>query len=406
MKRLVAIPLVLLLVVGCSSNRPAIPPTPLAEFSPELEVRSQWVAQLDKGVGIHYLRLAPLVAGEKVYGANRKGMVAAYEQQSSNLNGSMIWRRDLGRTINAGPADGGETLLLGGNAEVIALNKSDGSDRWRSDVSSEVLSAPLLAAGKVIVRTLDGGVYALDATNGKQLWHYRRKVPTLSLRGSSRPVVVGEVCVLGFADGQVIALDLNSGKAQWETTLSVPRGRTELERLVDIDASIIVVRGIVFVAGYQGKVAALALASGRILWSRDIPSHTGLVFADGVLYLSDSDGNIWALSGRSGGPLWKQDDLLGRFPSAPAIQGNYLVVGDFEGYIHWFSLKDGHLSGRIRVEDFDALFPVEDEFHAYLRHDMEDIAVIGTPIIDGRHLYVMDKRGVMASFEVTPKELD
>lgn len=406
MKRFLAFPLWVLLVVACSSNRPAIPPTPLVDFTPEIEVQSKWAAQLDKGVGIHFLRLTPLVIGEKVYGANRNGVVAAYNQQSSYLNGSLIWRRELESAISAGPADGGELLLLGGNAEVIALNKSDGSERWRSEVSSEVLSAPLLAGDKVVVRTLDGGVFALDTANGKRLWHYKRKVPTLSLRGSSRAVVVGEICVIGFADGQVAALDLNTGKLQWEATVTVPRGRTELERMVDIDASIIVVSGIVYVTGYQGNVAALTLASGRVLWTRDIPSYTGLAFSQEVLYLSDTKGNIWALSGRSGGPLWKQDDLLGRSPGAPSIQGNYLVVGDFEGYLHWFSLKDGHLAGRIRVEDFDTLFPIQDDIYFSLRHDLEDRAVIGTPIVDGKRLYVMDKRGVLGAFEVSTREID
>lgn len=406
MKRVLTIFLIALLGVACSSNRPAVPPTPLADFTPELEVRFRWVVQLDKGVDSHYLRLTPLVVGEKVYGANRKGVVAAYHQQSSAHNAGHIWHRDLAREINAGPADGGELLLLGGNAEVLALNKSDGSDKWRSEVTSEVLSAPLLSGDRVIVKTLDGGVFALEAASGKQLWRYNRKVPSLSLRGSSRPVVINDVCLVGFADGQVAALDMHTGQPQWETTVTVPRGRTELERLVDVDASIIVVKGIVYVAGYQGRIAAMTLANGRLLWSRDISSYTGLAYANGALFVTDEEGNLWALSGRTGGPLWKQSDLLGRSPNAPVIQGHYVVVGDFEGYLHWFSQEDGHLAGRIRVEDFDALFPVKDDSYYSSIDFKEDRAVIGTPVVDGKHLFVMDKRGVLGAFEVTQKELD
>lgn len=397
MKRILLSSLLVLLTVGCSAIRPAIPPTPLGEFIPELEVHSKWVAQLDKGVGEHYLRLTPLQSGDHVYGANRAGLIAAFRYE----DGEPVWRQELDARISAGPADGGGLLLLGGKAEVVAISKHDGSKKWRSEVSSEVLSPPLLAGGKVIVKTLDGGLFALDASTGKQLWHYKQKVPTLSLRGSSRPVVVGGIIVIGFADGHVAALDLENGKLRWQATISVARGRTELERMVDIDASIVVVDGIVYVAGYQGRVAALTLANGRLLWSREISSYSGLAFADDVLYVGDAEGDIWALSIHNGGTLWKQGALRGRSPSAPAVQGNYLVAGDYEGYLHWFAREDGHLVARIRIEDWDTLFPVKD---ASPENDYkEDRGVIGTPVVVGDRILVMDKRGVLGLFVVSPK---
>ncbi len=400
MFRNVTLLLAVLLLGACSgsSTRPTIPPAELKPFTPELEVSSRWTVQLGQGVGRHYLRMAPLVKGEQVYQANRGGAVAAFNE----ADGHRLWRVGLERPLSAGPGDGGDMLLLGGDAEVIALSSADGSEVWRSEVSSEVLSAPMRIAELVIVRTVDGGVTALQASNGSRLWHYQHPVPTLSLRGNSEPVIGSGLVVCGFANGKIVALDLASGQMRWQTTLAVPRGRTELERMADVDATLVLDRGVLYAASYQNRVAALLLANGRKLWEREIGAYSGMAMAGNTLFVSDKNSEIWALDRNSGGTLWKQGLVRGRSLGTPLIQGRYLMVGDFEGYLHWFAQEDGHIAGRSRVEDWEHYWPVEDPLT--VSDYKEDRGVIGTPVVSGSNIYAMDKRGVLNVFQVKPLE--
>ena len=398
MKRFLTVVLAALLLNACSSSSMLTiePPAALTDYKPELKVDALWARQLGKGVGRQYIKLAPLVEQYRVYAANRKGLVEAFDVHS----GSRQWRMDLDMPINAGPGDGGDLLLLGGDAEVVALGKSDGEVRWRAAVSSEVLAAPVRRGGVVVTHTVDGVVMGLDASDGHTLWRYTQQVPLLSLRGVGAPQIEGGIVVTGFANGRLAALTVTEGKLIWEQALEVARGRTELERMVDVDGRLVVDQGVVYAAGYQGRIAALTLDTGRLLWTREFSSYTGIVAGERELYVTDAAGNVWALARSNGGTLWKQSALHGRELSAPALQGDAVVVSDFEGYLHWLSRDDGHLMARARVEDWETLFPLPPDSppSGY----KEDRAILAAPRVIGEYVYAMDKRGTLDAFRVKP----
>lgn len=394
-----AIGVVVLLLAACSSgpSRLALnPPAELTDFTPALAVEARWARQLGKGVDKHLIALTPLVERERIYAANRKGRVEAFELDS----GAPVWRTDLEAAINGGPGDGGDVLLFGGDAEVLALDKVDGRLRWRAPVSSEVLAAPQRSGNVVVVRSVDGALFGLDASDGRRLWRYSQPVPLLSLRGVGEPRIAGGVVVAGFDNGRVAAVSLQDGRPLWEAALAVPRGRTELERLVDVDARLMVGDGVVYVAGYQGRIAALTLDSGRLLWTRDFSTWSGLTIAGRDLYVTDVEGNLWALARNNGGTLWKQGVLRGRSLSTPAVQGGAVVVADFEGYVHWLAREDGTLLARIRIEDWEALYPVPSYYppNGY----REDRAVLAALQVLDDHVYAMDKRGTLNALRVLP----
>ncbi|MFO7594047.1 MAG: outer membrane protein assembly factor BamB [Pseudomonadota bacterium] len=391
----------LLLLAGCTSSiDPMEPPNELATIGkPELEVSHLWVRQQGKGSAGKQLKLTVHVDGERVFSANHAGRVEAISRE----DGNELWRNELKAAINSGPGDGGDLLLLGGNAEVIALQKKDGSISWRTPVSSEVLSIPQRKGNIVVVHSVDGNITALDATSGKRLWQHRESVPALSLRGSSDPYLLDTAVLIGTANGKVIALSLDDGRVLWETVVAEPRGRTEVERVVDVDAELAVGNGVVHAASYQESLVTLSLESGQLLWSRDIGSSSGMVIDGAYLYVSDVNGDLWALSRRDGETMWKQDALHRRGLSAPVQQGNYLIVGDFEGYLHWVDKEDGHLVGRSRVRNLLEYWPVDDVLDdAYTDYYEEDRSVHLAPAVEGRQVFGLDKRGVLDAYRVSP----
>ncbi len=398
MKRFYPI-LVVSLLAGCSSAiDPVEPPQALTVITPELKAEHRWVRQLGKGSLTQHLQLIPLVDGERVYQADKRGGVAAYQA----FSGEPLWRVELDAPINAGPSGSGDLLLLGGDAELIALHKQDGSIAWRTEVSSEVLSLPAQQGEYVVVHTVDGNIIALDANSGRQRWRHSESVPTLSLRGGGNPVIVDGLVLCGTANGKVVALDLKEGMLRWQTTVAVPSGRSELERMVDVDADLAVADDVVYAVSYQGNLVAMTLAGGQLMWNREIASATGISVDSEMLYLTDKDGDVWALSRRGGSTMWKQSALHQRALTAPVQQGNYLIVGDYEGYLHWLNKEDGRIVARARVRQWQEYFPVEDEFAAGGAFYPEDRAVQMPPAVQGVFAFGLDKRGVLDVFRMSP----
>ena len=235
-------------------------------------------------------------------------------------------------------------------AELIALDTETGEERWRRRVSSEVLSTPAGESGVVAVRTIDDRVSGLNAATGEDRWSYDQTVPVLTLRGSSSPIVRDGRVIVGFANGKMVGLALDSGKPVWETVIATPHGRSELERVVDIDADPVLVEGVIYGAGFQAEVAAISEGSGVILWKRELSSYAGLDADWRQVYVSDAEDHIWSLDASNGATLWQQKQLHARRLSAPAIvSSEYLVVGDLEGYLHWLATEDGRILARVRV---------------------------------------------------------
>lgn len=246
-------------------------------------------------------------------------------------------------------------MLASRDAYIIAIDAKKRVERWRTRVSSEVLARPLIHKDAVIVRTVDGKIISLDLETGDIRWQFRRAIPDLTLRGSSEPVITRDRIFAGLEDGRLIALSPDDGEVVWDVALSVPKGRSEIQRLVDIDGDAQLYGRVLYAASFQGRIAAIDVERGQFLWARDFSTHTGVVLDEDALFSSDENGHVWALDRLNGATIWKQDKLAHRHLTRPTIVGDYLAVGDFEGYVHLLSRYDGRFIARYQLGQFDNL---------------------------------------------------
>ena len=323
------------------------PPAPLPDFTPQTQIQELWSAGVGGVSGKLPVRLMPHLDGNTIYAADMRGRVTALAADS----GRRLWETNLNLTVTGATGVGEGLVVVGGQkGQVIALNREDGKQAWSATVSSSVMSPPVAHAGVVVVQTVDGKLTGLSVADGKRLWVYERSEPALSLIGTAAPIVVDDFVLSGFASGKIVALNIKDGRALWEFTVSQPRGRNEVERMVDVDAPLLIVRDTLYAASYQGKIVAVDMrASGRLLWTRDASTFSGMDAGRGNIYLSDEKGHVLALDQTTGASVWKQDKLRGRSLSAPAYINGYVVVGDYQGYLHWLSAEDGRFVARHRV---------------------------------------------------------
>jgi outer membrane protein assembly factor BamB len=326
------------------------------------------------GAGRLFLKLRPAIDDERVYAATRDGRVRAFDART----GESIWDTDTDRPLSGGPGVGDGLILLGtSDGDVLALGEKTGEIEWRARVSSEVLSAPQAQGGIAVVRTIDGKLFGLSSDDGTRLWVYDRTAPVLTLRGTSSPVLAEGTAVAGFDSGQIVAVALNNGQPLWETRVAVPRGRTELERMVDIDADPVIDASTVYVVTYQGQVAALELFSGQVIWRRDMSSHAGLGVGPENVYVTDDTSHVWALNRGNSASMWRQAKLEARRVSPPAVFGRYVVVGDLDGYVHWLRKDDGQFVARVRVDSNSIVAaPVATPFAVYVYGSGGELAAL------------------------------
>jgi len=343
-----------LLLAACSSINPfssdssnTEPVAPLTDFEPSVTITTVWSRDVGASAGKRYLRLRPAVLGDRVVAAEPDGRVSAYEVTS----GEKLWENDTDTPVSGGPGVGDGLAVVGTiDGEVLALNADNGELAWRQRVSSEVLAAPAIADGVVVVRTQDGKLVGLAATDGTRLWVYDRAVPALSLRGTSSPVTTSDAVVAGLDNGLLVALALRDGALLWESRIATPSGRSELERLVDIDGDPVVADGIIYAVTYQGRVAAVEGAGGRVQWRRDMSSHVGIGVSSRSLFITDDESLVWAIDRDNSASVWRQDKLARRALTPPTVFGSHVAVGDYEGYVHLLDRDDGRLAGRVRVD--------------------------------------------------------
>ncbi len=323
------------------------PPTELIEFSAEFEQQVAWSVSTGDGASNEYDDLAAWLQGEHIVAVDSEGQVTSYIAAT----GKQVWQVELDMPVSSG-VGGGEGLVIVGTYEggVIALDETSGALLWDKKLTSEVLTPAKASNGVVVVRTSDGRISGLSAADGSVLWAYHRAVPLLSLRGAGAPVLADDKIIAGYASGKLVALSITDGGVVWEKSVTVPSGRTELDRIVDIDSAPVIKEGIVYVVAYNGQLAALDLESGRKYWSRDMSSRSGLDVAfDEAVYVTDNDGYVWALQDGTGDALWRQTRLLRRKGTAPVIVGDNVIVGDLEGYVHLMSRQDGHFTARLKI---------------------------------------------------------
>lgn len=360
-KRIASVVVLAMLLAGCGTikgwfqsdkadEKKALEPAELVDFTPSLTVTKLWSENVGKGEDRLGLRQGPVVAGGRVYAAAVEGGVRALDLQT----GQALWRYAPDKKeelrFSGGPGAGEGLVVVGSlDGDVIALDAESGAEKWRAEVTSEVIAAPTVGQGTVLVRSNDGRVTAFDAASGERKWFNVQELPTLTLRGNA-PVTLGPgVVFVGNDDGTLAVLALNDGRPMWDQVVGTQEGRSELARMADVDGAPVLDGNMLFATSAKNSTVALDGASGRPVWSRDNGGPGGLAVSSGAVFVTDPDSTVWALDKYSGGSQWSHPQLARRSVTAPALQGDYVVVGDFDGYLHWLKQSDGELAARERV---------------------------------------------------------
>ena len=321
-------------------------PMELVDFDETLNVKRLWSTKL--GGEAEHLRVAlqPAGDGNRIYAAGHDGRVSAFDPET----GKPFWQARLDVKLSAGPGVGeGRVVVAAKDGFAIALDAATGEEQWRVDVGAESLARPLIKGDVVVLQMIDNRLQALSLFDGRSRWSLEQSTPALTMRGSSSPVAVGTAVIAGFDTGRLVAADLDTGTIRWEALLSPPKGRSDLDRLADIDGALAIVGQDLYAAGYQGRLAAIATESGQILWSREVSSYEGVAADWNSVYTVRADGELIALARRNGAETWRNASLLRREPTLPVPFATTVVVGDLDGYVHFFSNIDGEPVARRRV---------------------------------------------------------
>ena len=349
-------------------------PAELSDLKAEVQLNRRWSVSVGDGQGEYYSQLHPAIDRDMIFAASANGTVVAVNRAS----GDVQWRVRSDRTISGAVGASNGLVLFGTReAEVVALDQFSGRELWRTSVSSEVLSAPQTNGTIVALQTVDGKLIGLDAVTGKQNWIYESTIPALTLRGSSSPVISGNVVISGFSNGMVAAVNASNGFLLWEERVAVPQGRYDIERVIDVDGDLLLAGNTVFASSYQGNLMGFDVQTGRIVWGKEASSYHGMAQGFGNTYYVDDKSQVFAIRNNSEDVVWENKDLRLRRITAPRTIGNYVVVADFEGYLHMLSQIDGHFVGRTRVDND---------------------GVRGNMVVDNDTIYVFGNSGRLAAY--------
>jgi len=353
-------------------------PKVLAPVASKVAIKETWSTSTGASKkGSTFLKLKPVIVGNVIYTADASGVVQAVNK----TNGVPIWSRKLSSGVISGPSVAQGHIVVGtDSSNVIALKESDGSELWRSSVSSDALAKPVITHNKVLAKTIDGNLYAFDLSSGKQLWLSEHGAPGLVLKASSAPVMVdNNVAVVGYSDGKMDAVDVQTGQVLWQRGIAYATGASDVERLVDIDADPIVQGNIVLLASYQGYVGAMSLSDGQFIWRKPASTYTNIVVKGNTLYMSDSNDVIWAINKQNGRVNWKQSELKARGLTEPVLMGDRLIVGDKTGMLHVLSTQTGEFVSRTQLNG----------------------AITVTPSVADNNVYVLTANGKLSRFSVS-----
>jgi outer membrane protein assembly factor BamB len=382
MRRLGVLLVALALLPGCEifkgkSKDNVEPPSELVDFEKSADVRELWSAGTGEGVDRTGARPRPVYSEDRIFVTDVEGGLLAFSADT----GKRLWQHQSEERLVSG-ADARDGLVVAGSIDglVLAVDAATGDQRWTSRVSSELLVAPAIAGDIIVVRTNDGRVHGLSSSDGTRKWQFDRGSPLISLRGNGPPLIAGGKAFIGYDNARVVALDVASGDLLWEQTVSRPDGRTELERMNDVDGELQLIDDALYMVTYRGQVSALTIENGRPLWGRDLSSYSGLSSSGDALYAVDDQGVLWALDRRSGSSLWKQEALSHRWMTTPIVMGDYVVLGDIEGYVHWLRRDDGATAARFRLGKK---------------------GVRAAPLIVGNRAFVASVDGKLAAYELS-----
>lgn len=352
-------------------------PKELEQIEPKVKVTKKWTAPVGRAKkSSEYLKLKPVIRGDVLYTADKSGLVQAVNKK----DGQIKWSLQLKDGIVSGPTVRDGFIAVGTNvSSLVLINQADGKELWQARVSGEILSPPAMSHQKVIAKTIDGKVYSFDAVTGKQLWSTDHGSPSLVLKASSSPMIVGDLVLIGFSDGKLDALELQTGRVVWQRSIAYGTGASDVERLVDIDADPIVKDNIAYLASYQGYIGALSLADGQFIWRKSGSVYKNMVLKSNTLYLTDSNDVVWSINSRTGQVNWKQTALKARGLTEPVLVGEDIVVGDKTGYLHFMGAQTGELLARSQLSG----------------------AVSISPNVSGRNLYVLTDNGMLNELSVS-----
>jgi len=368
-----------LFLLSCGGDKDnSEPPAPLTKIEQALRVIVDWKTNTGAGIETASYNMRPLLVQDQIFSVDTRGLVKSIDTKSGRVN----WSTETGIAAITGLAGTAAVIIASsrdGDLNAYDILEDDLELRWSTRLKGEIRALPLIAGEQVFVRTVDGQLFALSLNDGSVQWIVSRRVPALSLTGNSQPVVRGDLVIAGFDDGKISAFSRADGQTVWETTVSRPTGRTEIERLVDLDGQFILRDGIIYISSYQGRLAAIQAIDGNLLWSRKFSSYQSIVADQDALYLSSDNSHIWSIDRRTGSAFWKQEVLHARKITAPLLIDNKLVVADLEGYVHWLDKSDGALRGRVRPTSS--------------RH-------IAQPLVWDNRIMVIDSEGILSSLYI------
>jgi outer membrane protein assembly factor BamB len=362
-KKLLAIALLSLGLGACSSTDEEDEATKVAELTEineTFKAEVLWEAEVGDGVSDYFSRIKPSIAYGKLYSASRNGDVIAFGLEKGNE----LWSVDLSdikgergffdsrspALLSGGPIAGIKKIFIGSeNGDVFALNAETGELDWQSKVKGEVIAAPAIDDGVLVVNTASGVLKAFNASNGQDEWKIEQEVPALTLRGVSTPAISSGGVIVGSSDGTLNVYILESGQQGWSAEIGEAAGSTQLERVIDVDSAPLIYGDRIYSISVKGHLTSVDLRSGRMIWERKYSSYRQLSINGNTLFLTDIKGHVYAVDRLNGFEKWSQLSLTNRGVTGPAVVDDYLVVGDFEGYLHWIEQATGKLVARHQV---------------------------------------------------------
>jgi outer membrane protein assembly factor BamB len=368
----------ILLLVACGSPDNSEPPAPLTDIKHGLKFDQIWTMKTGAGISAGSYNRQPLLVDGEIFTVDIEGLIKNFDAKSGKLK----WDFETGIESITGLIGNDKIIVASsrnGELNIYDRTNHDLNLRWSARLKGEIRSAPVINSDSLFIRTVDGRLSSISKVDGSIQWTVSHLVPALSLTGNSAPILHNELVIAGFDDGKLAAFDQANGQVVWEVAVSQPTGRSEIERLVDVDGQFILGNGVIYVSSYQGRLAAIQAIDGEELWSRKFSSFNAMTIDENAIYLSSDTSHLWSIDRRTGSALWKQDVLHARKISAPLLFEDKIIVGDLDGYIHWFNQSDGALIGRLRP--------------SYKRH-------YSTPFLWDNKILAMDSNGILSSFEV------
>jgi len=379
MIRFIVVLLSALFLIACGDSDNSEPPAELIDFKQTLKVEQLWSVDTGNGVDQLFVKLFPLVLNDRIVVTDRDGSVSAYNLET----GDQLWETELDIVISGGVGGNEDNLVVTSRNGHVYLLDSKGQLVWKVDASSEVLMPAQIAGDLIIIRSVDGLISALSLKDGSEKWTFKRDVPALSLRGNSSPIIKQGYIFNGLDNGRLVTLDLLDGHTVFDIAVASPSGRSELERLVDVDGHSVIEKDMLYMSSYQGRIVSIDIRRGQLSWSRKLSTYSGVAYSSSGLFISDDKDSIWALDSANGATLWKQEKLKARQITRPVTIKNALVVADFEAYLHFLSPFDGHFLARVETDGSGIIVP---------------------PIEHDGRLYVITRDGELSAFDLESKQ--